>query len=358
MNRGNILLRVDGSAHEGLGRVARCLALANALQRRRYQMTFISQIDNHSWPDRVRRFRHAVVRTQTGAGSQDDREQLMREINSRNPVVVITDSPDIDESYLAEVSSRVPLVINLDDAAKRSFSSDVVINPLMGHTVDDYRLAPGTQLLSGQRYAMIRSEFRRARSVRGTEPGGPTRALVALGAGEVVQDTTRVAKALLKTKQIERVDAVIGTGQEGRDELNELLEQFPDRLHIAPDVRDLGMRMSKSHLLVAGGGNTALEAACVGIPMILVSRHGYHAANADALEDVGCAYHMGGHDKFEPGRIAETAIMILEDKFERKTMSRSGRMLIDGRGPDRLVTVTEILLRRSRQYKQVLAAAA
>ena len=72
MNRGNILLRVDGTAKLGMGRLARCLALANALQRRRYQMYFMSQVDNLGWPDRIRRFRHTVVKTPHAAGSPED----------------------------------------------------------------------------------------------------------------------------------------------------------------------------------------------------------------------------------------------------------------------------------------------
>ncbi len=63
MNRGAVLLRVDGSDAHGWGRVARCLALANALQRRRYQMTFVSNLAGSTWSDRIRRFRHFVDRT-------------------------------------------------------------------------------------------------------------------------------------------------------------------------------------------------------------------------------------------------------------------------------------------------------
>ena len=64
------------------------------------------------------------------------------------------------------------------------------------------------------------------------------------------------------------------------------------------------------------------------------------------LEEIGTAQYLGPIDQVSPDRVAKAAVEILADNFERKAMSRSGRMLIDGRGADRLVTATEILLRR------------
>lgn len=339
-----------------MGRVARCLALANALQRRRYQMTFISQIDNSSWPDRIRRFRHTIARTAYAAGSDEDRAEILLEVDRRNPVVVITDSPAIDEEYLAMLSTRVPLLISLDEQAKHRFPSDLVLNPTLGLSGKDYSLYPGTQLVAGDKYVMIRSEFRRARGVRATEPGGPTRVLLALGGGETGAATAKFVKALLQHKGIAKIDAVVGAGKQGRKCLDELAAEYADRVSVSHDVRDLASRMTKAHLLVTGGGNTCLEAACVGIPTVIVTQHPHHELNATWMEEIGVAHYLGSQDKVTGDQLLGTVVEILEDNFERKAMSRSGRMLVDGRGADRIVTATEILLRRSRRSK-VLAAA-
>jgi spore coat polysaccharide biosynthesis predicted glycosyltransferase SpsG len=357
MNRGSILLRVDGSADDGMGKVARCLALANALQRRRYQMTFMSRIDNHAWPDRIRRHRHNVLRTNHAAGSVADRAELMREVETRQPQVVVTDSIEFDEEFLAMLSYRVPLVISIDAVAGIRFPSDIVLSPTLTCDANDFQVYPGTQVLAGERYALVRSEFRRARNVRATEPGGAVRILLSLGGGEVGHDTARLAATLLEEKSIEKVDAVIGSSTEGRDELKLLVERFPGRLSIISDCRDLAMRITKSHLLVCGGGNTPVEAACVGIPTVVVVRRPDQAAHAEKLEEIGIAQNMGDLDAAAPERVAKAVVEILADNFERKAMSRSGRMLIDGRGGDRLVTATEILLRRTRRSKSMPAAA-
>lgn len=358
MNRGTILLRVDGSASDGMGRVARSLALANALQRRRYQMAFLSQIDNNAWPDRIRRHRHLVSRTSFPAGSDLDKAELLREIENRRPVVLVTDSECYDEEYLAQLSHRVPLVISIDERCDLRFPTDIVLNPTLGHGSREYATYPGTQVLAGDKYVMVRAEFRRARSVRSTEPGGPRRVLVSLGAGEVGQPTAAIARALLQEKSIEKVDALIGAStSNGRDELRQLSDEYSGRFHVSTDARDLGLRITKSHLLVTGGGNTTLEAACVGIPMVVVTMHERNRLNAERLEDIGVVQHLGAAADVKPERVAKAAVEILADDFERKAMSRAGRMLIDGRGADRLVTATEILLRRTRRTKPLAAAA-
>jgi UDP-2,4-diacetamido-2,4,6-trideoxy-beta-L-altropyranose hydrolase len=357
MTRGSILLRVDGSADDGMGKVARCLALANALQRRRYQMTFMSRIDNHAWPDRIRRHRHTVLRASHPAGTSSDRADLMKEVESRQPQVVITDSIEFDEEFLAMLSYRVPLVITIDAIAGIRFPSDIVLSPTLVCDSRDFHVYPGTQILAGERYAMVRSEFRRARNVRATEPGGAVRVLLSLGGGEVGHDTARLAAAMLEEKSIDKIDAVIGASTEGRDELKMLAERFPGRLSIIADCRDLAARITKSHLLVCAGGNTPIEAACVGIPTVVVVRRPDQTAHAEKLEEVGVAQSVGEFDSSAPERVARAVVEILGDNFERKAMSRSGRMLIDGRGGDRLVTATEILLRRARVAKSMPAAA-
>lgn len=319
-------------------------------------MTFISQLDSAGWIDRIRRFRHGVSKTAHAAGSEEDRTEILREIARTNPSVVVTDSADLDEEYLALLSTRVPLLISFDELATTRFPSDLVINPTLGHSTADFSLYPGTQLVAGNKYTMIRSEFRRARNVRATEPGGPARILLSLSGGECAAETVAYAGALLKGKVAEKIDAVLGTSKQGKEAFEALSAEFPDAITVVSDARDMATRMTKAHLLITGGGNTPLEAACVGVPMLIVSRQESHHVNATWLEEIGVAQYLGSADKVTPDEVAKAAAMVLEDNFERKAMSRSGRMLIDGRGADRIVTATEILLRRSRRVKALAAA--
>ena len=356
MNRGNVLLRVDGNSQTGYGRVTRCLALANALQRRRYQMTFVGNLDSKTWADRIGRFRHGVDRIDTLAGTPEDQADLLLRIDQKQPAILVTDG-GTDERFLADLTHRVPLVISLDHQPSHRLAADLVLCPFLGRASRDFDIYPGSQVLAGPKYAMIRSEFRRARNVRATEPGGPNRVLVALGGGDNAAAAAVCAQGALASKMVDNVQVVLGSGGDPHGKLAELKRKHPEKLRVVGDVRDLGPRMTKAHLLVTGGGNTALEAACVGIPTLMVQTHDHQFDNATWLEELGVSHLLGAPDQLTGAKVKQFAEQVLGDKFERKTMSRAGRNLIDGRGPDRMVTASEVLLERSRVSRPLAAAA-
>jgi hypothetical protein len=57
-----------------------------------------------------------------------------------------------------------------------------------------------------------------------------------------------------------------------------------------------------------------------------------------------------------PQTLRQAVNDLLGDALERQAMARCGRKLIDGRGPDRLVTALEVLLHPSRQVQLLEAA--
>ena len=57
------------------------------------------------------------------------------------------------------------------------------------------------------------------------------------------------------------------------------------------------------------------------------------------------------------GTIRQAVQNLLSDPQERQAMARCGRKLIDGRGPDRLVTALEVLLHNVRPLPMPAVAA-
>ena len=51
-------------------------------------------------------------------------------------------------------------LMSFDHHASRTFPSKLLVNPLLGPSKEDYAFTPGTQLLLGARYAIIRPEVR------------------------------------------------------------------------------------------------------------------------------------------------------------------------------------------------------
>jgi spore coat polysaccharide biosynthesis predicted glycosyltransferase SpsG len=261
------------------------------------------------------------------------------------------------------------LLVSLDHAATIRFPSDVIINPLLGPGKETYEFLPGTQLLLGSRYALVRSEIRRQRSNRAQEPPpvplpngkvttGHFRALVALGEDDPQRQTLELAKQLLNIPRVAKVDVIVRSYHPDFEKLQAFAEANAQRVSIATESAEITAKLVRCHFAITAGNGWSLELACVGIPQLLIVHSEVHWPTAQRLEEEGCATCIGWHESVSPTTIRQAVQNLLNDPLERQAMSRCARKLIDGRGPDRLVTALEIVLHPSRAVGQGLAEAA
>src|SRR5262249_53970228 len=160
----------------------------------------------------------------------------IQEIRRIRPAAVIVDAPEANEEYLAELAATGILVASIDHLASTRFPSDLVINPLLAPSRESYEFDPGTQLLLGQRYALVRSEIRRVRPTRAQEPPAPFRALVALGDDDPNLQAGELAQLLLNVPKLERVDMIVRSWHPALEQLQHLAEARPERLQVATEA--------------------------------------------------------------------------------------------------------------------------
>jgi spore coat polysaccharide biosynthesis predicted glycosyltransferase SpsG len=349
MNRDPILFRVDGTTRSGWERLARCLALAAALQRRRRPTYFLSQVEPGSLGLSIKRAGNDWLDADSFAGSTEDLAETIQEIRRLGPAAVVVDAAEAGEEYLSALRATGVLVVSLDHLAGVRFPSRLIINPLLGPGRDAYTFETGTQLLLGARYAIVRPEFRRVRPARAQEPPQPFRALVAVGDDDPNFQTGELAKLLLNAPKIDRVDMIVRPQHPKLEALQEMAASCPDRLSLATESPDITARVARCHFAIAGGSGWSLEFACVGVPQLLIVQAEAHWPTAQRLEEEGAATCLGWHENVSAQTIRLAIQNLLGDPLERQAMARCGRQLIDGRGPDRLVTALEVLLHPSRQ---------
>lgn len=348
MTRDPILFRVDGTPEAGWERLNRCLVYATALQRRRRPAYFLSQLDPAVLAFTLKRFGNDWLEADGPAGSSDDVTETIREIRRLRPAAVVIDSPNVTENYLAELTTTGTLVVSIDHSAGIRFPSHLVINPTLEPGRDAYDVLPGTQLLLGRRYAFLRPEVRRARQVRSQEPAAPFRCLIALSDDDVSGRTAELARMLLGYSRVERIDLAVRGHAPQLPELKELVAAHPDRLELATEPAEITSRLGRCHFAITSGDTWSLELACVGVPQLIIVQSEQHWPNARRLEDEGAATCLGDTQNVSPSLLRQGIYQILSDPFERQAMARCGRKLIDGRGPDRLVTALEVLLHSPR----------
>jgi spore coat polysaccharide biosynthesis predicted glycosyltransferase SpsG len=356
MNRDPIFFRVDGTTRTGWERLARCLALAAALQRRRRPTYFLSQLDPASLALSIKRAGNDWLDADSSAGTEEDLMETVQEIRRLQPAAVIVDAPEAGEKYLATLKDTGALVVSLDHLANVRFSSRLVINPLLGPGHDAYNYDPGTQLLLGARYALVRPEVRRVRPARAQEPPPPYRALVALGDDDPNRQTGALARQLIHVPKIERVDMIVRPQHPDLAALQELAASSSDRIGVACETAEIAASIARCHLVVSAGTSWSLEFACVGVPQLIIVQSEAHWPTAQRLEEEGVATCLGWHESVSPQTVRTAVHNLVSDPLERQAMARCGRQLIDGRGPDRLVTALEILLHPSRKVAVSAAA--
>jgi spore coat polysaccharide biosynthesis predicted glycosyltransferase SpsG len=359
MNRDPILFRVDGTSRSGYEHLSRCMTYAAALQRRRRPTYFVSQLEPNSLAMAIKRAGHEWLDADNPVGSEEDLVDTVQEIRRLRPAAVIVDAGDVSQEYLTELAATGAMLVSIDNLAAVRFPAQILINPLLGPTREAYSFQPGTQLLLGQRYALVRSEIRRIRPTRAQEPpplsppngkstAGQYRALLALGEDDPHGQTLELARLLLNVPRVAKVDVIVRTFHPDLEKLQALAATQPDRLDIALEPAEITARIVRCHFALTSGSGWSLELACVGIPQLLLLQSEAHWPTAQRLEEEGCAICLGWYANVSASTIRQAVQNLLSDPLERQAMARCARKLIDGRGPDRLVTALEVMLHPSR----------
>jgi spore coat polysaccharide biosynthesis predicted glycosyltransferase SpsG len=357
MTRSPILFRVDGTPQSGWESLWRSLIYAAALQRRRRPTYFLSQLDPAALALNVKRVGNEWLLTEAPVGSPEDLADTVRQIRRLQPAAVIVDSPSAGEDYLRELRATGTVVVSVDHHAAMAFPSRLIINPLLAPSRESYTFARGTQILLGQRYALIRPEVRRVRPLRAQEPPPPFRALVALGDDDPNGQAIELAKVLANCPKVNRVDVAVRSHHPGLEALRELAAQNPDQLEVVTEPAETMARLARCHFALSAGNGWSLELASIGVPQFMIVQAESFWPTAQRLEEEGAAICLGWHANVSAGTIRQAVQNLLSDPQERQAMARCGRKLIDGRGPDRLVTALEVMLHNVRAVPMPAVAA-
>jgi spore coat polysaccharide biosynthesis predicted glycosyltransferase SpsG len=355
MTRAPILFRVDAAPRVGWEHLSRCLTLAAAIQRRRRPAYFLSQLEPGSLGLTIKRSGNDWLDASSPAGTKEDLEELVQEARRLRPAAIIIDAPEVKEDYLSVLRGSGALIVSLDSLAQTAFPSRLIVNPLLGPGRESYEFSRGTQLLLGARYALVRPEIRRQRPARAQEPAQPFRAVIALGDDDPHNQSGELAKCLLNCPKVSRVDVLVRPYHRDLESLQALAETCPERLEIVHEPGEVPFRIARCHFAVSAGDAWSLELACVGVPQIVIVQLEQHWPTAQRLEEEGAVTCLGWQANVSAQTIRQAVADLLGDPQERQAMARCGRKLIDGRGPDRLVTALEVLLHPSRHIQSAAA---
>lgn len=357
MDRSPILFRCDAHANIGWEPFYQCMTYAAVLQRRRRPAYFMGRIEPFPLVSQVVRGGNDFLTTEHPVGTAEDCDETMRQVRRLGVGAVIVGAHSLPEEYLRELSSTGTTVVVLDVDNQIRFPNRLVINPTLGRPLRDYEWERGTQFLLGRKYAIVRSVFRRQRAVRSTDPTGTFRGIVALGEDDFAGQTLIRTKELLAGSRVEKLSVLVRSHHHQLEDLRTLAENNKGRLEVLTEPSEVGTRLPRAHFVLTSGDSLSLEMACVGVPQLIITQGQRQHPNAKRLDDEGAATYLGHADKVSELALREAVHYLLDDPLERLGMSRCARLLIDGKGPDRIVNGLEILIHSPAERVRVRVAA-
>jgi UDP-2,4-diacetamido-2,4,6-trideoxy-beta-L-altropyranose hydrolase len=233
----------------------------------------------------------------------------------------------------------------LDDLANRNHRADVLVDQNLGRTADDYRhlVPPSCEVLTGSRYAMLRRDFLKYResSLQRRTDGSLSSVLISFGGADSENVTGQVLGSIMDMglhQSLGSLVVVLGAQSGWKEETAAMIAELGGRARLLCGVDNMAEVMSGSDLSIGGGGTTAWERCCLGLPSLLLSIADNQTSICESLDEAGAALYLG--DARSPEwhrRFSEVLEDLIRYPDRLAAMSRRARAICDGLGADRLV---------------------
>lgn len=352
MATGTLLIRVDAGVEMGTGHVMRCLALAEAWQRRGGAAVFLSYCPFEGLRRRVRAAGAELVFLPRPEADSQRLAELLRNTGlarsaaaACDPVWVVLDGYHFDFECQQVVRNLGCRLLAVDDFAHAGrYQAEVVLNQNAAAEEIDYLYYEGTALLLGSSYALLRPEFQAWRDWQRSTPQRADKILVTCGGSDPPNATARVleALALLADRELQ-VRVIVGAGNPHRESLQRLARAGAGRIKLLTDVEQMAELMAWADVAVAAAGSTCWELAYMQLPALLLSIAANQDPLAQAMDGARAAESLGRAEEASPQRIARKLAQLCDDQPLRTEFAAAGRGFIDGAGADRVVTIMHAL---------------
>jgi len=322
-----VLFKVVGSQPIGMGHVYRCLCLAKTLEK---DFIVLFHVNNNIHVKELLG-RHRVPYLVEGA--------IQEEVLKEGIDLVLFDQLSGDEGLFRLLKSSFPhlKIIALDYFDYDNEFVDIIINLHDQNLHESKPSINGIEYYEGLEYALIRDEFHKYLSQKKKIPAKVKNILITFG-GADFKGNTEKALQLLRIEEVSNVNIniVLGPMWEGK-----VPESADGNIHIHRSISNMADYMFKADLAFCGAGTTMMELLSVGTPTIVIPQN--HLEERFAID----VEHKGAIILFRSGNDEKSSIIsnLLSSQTEREKLSRNGKLLIDGKGSERIYKIIQNALR-------------
>jgi UDP-2,4-diacetamido-2,4,6-trideoxy-beta-L-altropyranose hydrolase len=339
MNSGTVVIRADASAQIGCGHVMRCLALAQAWQVQGGNCIFAMAGPVEALKARLLSEDVQLAGISGVPGSADDAEQLSDLARKCDARWIVVDGYNCSEEYQRTLKRAGHRLLAIDDYGHTGVCfADLILDQNAGTGERFYSSrAPGTKLLLGTRYTLLRREFKAWRNWDREIPPVARKILVTMG-GSDPEDLIERALRALDLIPVERIEAtlLVGALNPRISQLQAVAGNSKRRIRVNIDCRNVPELMAWADLAVSASGSTCWEMCLLGLPAVVIDVAENQIPIARELSSRGSAIHVP-RSSATPEYIAGVVSHLLADFAARTRMSSIGKKLVDGNGADRVV---------------------
>lgn len=323
------LFRFDVGPGFGEGHMSRCLALAETLEQRGWDVTYA--ISNTSQPYMDEKYAPSTLVLDKGS------------IPSQHVVgydLAIIDHYGLDSSYENMMRNYAQRIVVIDDLANRDHDCDWLIDSAPGQSLIRYkeRLSANCVTLLGVDYALLKQAFIEARSQttnQGTREK-QLRLLISMGAIDSRNVTFLVLRAVAQIQQLGQVTIAIGPAAPNLADLKSQVAKLDFNAELIVGTKDMPGLILEHDIAVGAPGVSALERACLALPQLLIETAANQEMVARGLNALGCARVIGRANDLDAELIRNEVTNLIVDTPGRQKLSEVARATIDGFGARRI----------------------
>ena len=334
MARETLVFRCDANGAIGTGHVMRCLALAQAWQDAGGSVAFAAAELPLSLAARLRSETVGLTNIEDVPGASGDAATTIRLAQEAGAGWVVVDGDRFGVDFFQHIRESGLRVLLIDDFARRdSFPADLILNPNIGASEDDYRRSRGNvRLLLGSSYTLLRREFTSWQAERSFASRGASM-LVTLGGSDPENLAPRIARAFAGCDSV-WVTVIAGAAYEHLDELKAVSGENICAVFNPPNMTDL---MHAADVAVTAAGGTLCELLYMRCAVLSYSRNPVQARVVRLVSEQGATVDMGDVDDFDATALVAATEKVLSSQSVRENMAIRGRQLVDGRGAIRVL---------------------
>lgn len=353
-----IVFRADGNSIVGMGHVMRCLSIADAYRKNGESCLFVTADDKLNEVIQERGHGNRILGT---CYDQMEQELGMLEeiIGSYDVRIMFVDSYFVTELYLRELlricRSRGTLLVYLDDVLMFPYPCDVLLNYNIYASNEAYEalyrgtLAP--ELLLGTDYAPQREEFQGLPDRVVRQEGKDI--LISTGGADSEHIGLELIKNIIEHAEWRgyRFHFVVGAMNADKKEICSLA-MGQRNIAVYRNVKRMSELMRACDVAISAAGSTMYELCSTQTPTLTYVLADNQIPGAEGFEKKQILKCIGDVRELGSQKLAETllqeAILLLNDEAKRRTIAEKMKMVIDGRGADRIAEQTETLWMRKK----------